>query len=140
MAGRLFAVVDRPISVIEVLDAVGGDGFGGTVTFTGTVRDCSRGRDVAHLEYEAYVPMAERVLARIGDEIAEQWPGTRTAIVHRVGTLAVGETAVVIAVAAPHRAEAFEGCRHAIERLKEDVPIWKREVFADGSEWVGMGP
>jgi MoaE-MoaD fusion protein len=137
---QYYSVVDRPVTTDAVLARVAGEGFGGIVTFTGTVRARSRDRDVLRLEYEAYVPMAEKVLARIGDEIAKRWPGTRTAIDHRIGVLAVGEVAVAIAVAAPHRAEAFEGCRHAIERLKEDVPIWKREVFTDGSEWVGMGP
>ena len=84
--------------------------------------------------------MAAAVLERIGAECEGRWPGCRVAIHHRVGVLRPGDLAVVIAVAAPHRAEAFSGCRHAIERLKEDVPIWKREVGPDGSEWVGMGP
>jgi molybdopterin synthase catalytic subunit len=84
--------------------------------------------------------MAEKVLASIGAEVAAKWPGTVLAISHRVGTLVPGELAVVIAAAAPHRAEAFRGCEHAIERLKADVPIWKKEVFEDGEVWVGLGP
>ncbi|HET7753211.1 MAG TPA: molybdenum cofactor biosynthesis protein MoaE [Anaeromyxobacteraceae bacterium] len=135
----VFRVVDRPLSVDEVLRAVESPGRGGVVTFTGTVRDETHGRRVLRLHYEAYVPMAERVLARIGAEL-EQRHGATVAIVHRVGTLEPGEAAVVIACAAPHRAAAFRACEQAIEQLKADAPIWKREVFEDGSVWVGMGP
>lgn len=135
----VFRVVDRPIAVDEVLRAVEAPGRGGVVTFTGTVRDETHGRRVLRLHYEAYVPMAERVLARIGAELEERHRAT-VAIVHRVGTLEPGEAAVVIACAAPHRAAAFRACEQAIERLKEDAPIWKREEFEDGSVWVGMGP
>jgi molybdopterin synthase catalytic subunit len=135
----LFRVVDRPLRLEEVIDAVSAPGLGGIVTFTGTVRDQSRGRRVLRLEYEAYAAMAERVLARIGEELAREH-GAAIAIVHRVGVLAPGEAAVVIACAAPHRAPAFRACEACIERLKADAPIWKREVFDDGSEWVGLGP
>ena len=135
----VFRVVDRPLELAEVLRAVESPGRGGVVTFTGTVRDETHGRRVLRLHYEAYVPMAERVLAAIGAEL-EQRHGASVAIVHRVGTLAPGEAAVVIACAAPHRAAAFRACEQAIERLKEDAPIWKREEFEDGSVWVGMGP
>jgi molybdopterin synthase catalytic subunit len=138
-AGRLFAVVDRPLALAEVIDAVAGPGQGGIVTFTGTVRDETRGRRVVRLEYEAYGPMARRKLAEIGEAIALEH-GAEVAIVHRVGVLAPGEAAVVIACAAPHRTAAFRACEACIERLKRDVPIWKREVFEDGSEWVGLGP
>jgi molybdopterin synthase catalytic subunit len=135
----LFRVVDRPLRLDEVVDAVSAHGLGGIVTFTGTVRDASRGRRVLRLEYEAYAPMAEKVLARIGEEVSREH-GAAVAIVHRVGVLAPGEAAVVIACAAPHRAPAFRACEACIERLKQDAPIWKREVFDDGSEWVGLGP
>jgi molybdopterin synthase catalytic subunit len=84
--------------------------------------------------------MAEAKLAEIGGEAAERWPGARVAIVHRVGTLLPGEAAVVIAASAPHRKEAFRACEYAIDRLKEDVPIWKKEVYSDGEVWVGIGP
>jgi molybdopterin converting factor subunit 1 len=134
-----YAVVDRPLALAEVVDAVAGPGLGGVVTFTGTVRDETRGRRVLRLEYEAYRPMAERKLAEIGGEIARAH-GVEVAIVHRVGVLAPGELAVVIACAAAHRTPAFRACEACIERLKQDVPIWKREVFEDGSEWVGLGP
>jgi molybdopterin synthase catalytic subunit len=83
--------------------------------------------------------MAEKQLSRIGNEVTRQWPGARAAVVHRIGSLLPGELAVVIAVAAPHRAEAFDACRHVIERLKQDVPIWKKEFSEDGDVWVGVG-
>jgi molybdopterin synthase catalytic subunit len=135
----LFRVVDRPLALSEVIDAVSAPGRGGLVTFTGTVRDETRGRKVLRLEYEAYVPMAERKLAEIGAAMARDH-GAEVAIVHRVGVLAPGDAAVVIACAAPHRTPAFRACEGCIEALKKDVPIWKREVYADGSEWVGLGP
>jgi len=135
-----FRVVDRPLVLDEVVQAVGGESYGGLVTFSGSVRNQTRGKRVLRLEYEAYAPMAEKKLAEIGQEAAAKWQGSRLAIVHRVGTLVPGELAVVIAAAAPHRAEAFDACRHAIERLKQDVPIWKKEFFEDGEVWVGLGP
>ncbi len=138
-AGRLFAVVDRPLELAEVVDAVSAPGRGGIVTFTGTVRDETRGRRVVRLEYEAYAAMAERKLAEIGEAVAREH-GVQLAIVHRVGLLLPGDAAVVIACAAPHRTAAFRGCEACIERLKKDVPVWKREVYEDGSEWVGLGP
>lgn len=135
-----FRLSEAPLQLEEVLRAVDGEERGGLVTFTGTVRSQTRGRKVRALSYEAYPGMAERAMEAIGREIESRWPGSRAAIVHRVGTLVPGEAAVVIAVSAPHRAAAFEGCRHAIERLKADVPIWKKERFEDGEEWVGLGP
>ncbi len=135
----LFQVVDRPLELSEVVAAVEGPGRGGVATFTGTVRAETRGKAVLRLEYEAYRPMAERKLAEIGGDLELQH-GAVLAIVHRVGVLAPGEPAVVIAAAAAHRTPAFRACEAAIERLKKDVPIWKREVFADGSVWVGLGP
>lgn len=138
-SGGLFAVVARPLQLSEVVDAVAANGRGGIVTFTGTVRSDTRGRAVRRLEYEAYVPMAEKKLAEIGTRVGEAH-GATVAIVHRIGVLAPGEAAVVIAAAAPHRTPAFRACEEAIELLKKDVPIWKREVFEDGSEWVGLGP
>ncbi len=137
-SGR-FGVVDRPLELAEVVDAVAAPGCGGVVTFRGDVRDASHGKRVVRLEYEAYVPMAERKLADIGRAVGEEH-GAVVAIVHRVGHLVPGEAAVVIAAAAPHRAPAFRACEEALERLKRDAPIWKREIYEDGSEWVGMGP
>lgn len=135
-----FLVTGAPLSLDAVVRAVSGAGQGGLVTFSGAVRDATRGKAVVRLEYEAYAPMAEKQLGAIAAEAAAQWPGARVAIHHRTGTLVPGELAVVIAASAPHRAEAFSACRHAIERLKQDVPIWKKEVYADGAVWVGLGP
>ena len=135
-----FRVVDRPLALDEVVKAVEGPGLGGVVTFTGAVRGETKGRRVVRLSYEAYGPMAERKLEEIGAEAEQKWPGTRLAIIHRVGVLEPGELAVVIGAAAPHRDAAFQACRHAIERLKQDVPIWKKEHFEDGEIWVGLGP
>jgi molybdopterin synthase catalytic subunit len=137
--GAPVALVDRPLQVGEVVERVAGPGLGGLVTFTGTVRDQTRGRPVVRLEYEAYLPMAERSLLAIAEEVGARH-GARVAVIHRVGVLTPGEAAVVIACAAPHRGAAFRACEEVIERLKHEVPIWKREVYADGAEWVGMGP
>lgn len=134
-----FAIVDRPVALSEVIDAVASPGLGGVVTFTGVVRGETKGRRVIRLEYEAYREMAERSLARIGESVAREH-GVAVAIVHRVGTLLPGDAAVVIACASAHRSAAFRGCEACIERLKRDVPIWKREIFEDGSEWVALGP
>ncbi|HYX93138.1 MAG TPA: molybdopterin converting factor subunit 1 [Myxococcaceae bacterium] len=135
-----FRVVDRPLSLDEVVKAVEAAGVGGIVTFTGCVRNETKGRRVLRLVYEAYAPMAERKMEEIARDAAEKWPGSRLAIVHRIGVLEPGELAVVIAASAPHRDAAFQACRHAIERLKKDVPIWKKEHFEDGEVWVGLGP
>ena len=134
------AVLDRPLQLAEVVTAVEHAGAGGLATFTGNVRLHSRGKTVEYLDYEAYVPMAVKVMTTIADGIERDVEGSRVAIHHRIGRLTVGETAVVIAASAPHRAEAFEACRRAIEDLKKDVPIWKREVDVDGAEWIGQGP
>ena len=113
---------------------------GGVVTFIGQVRDHSRGHAIDHLEYEAYAPMAIKVMRSIADTIEAEVSGASVAIHHRVGRLEIGDVAVVIAAAAPHRAEAFTACRAAIEALKQDVPIWKREVAVDGTTWLVQGP
>src|SRR5215207_1931208 len=112
-------------------------GAGAIATFIGTVRDHGRGRAVTHLEYEAYAPAAELTMTQIGDEIRERWGIEQVAIAHRVGSLGVGEASVVISVASAHRDAAFEACRYAIERIKEIVPIWKKEHYADGAAWLG---
>jgi molybdopterin synthase catalytic subunit len=138
--GRHVALLDEPLSLDRCLAAVGGPGMGGIVTFTGMVRRHSRGVVVDHLEYEAYPPMALREMTRLCDELEAEIAGTRLAVEHRVGRLAIGDIAVVIAAAAPHRAEAFTACRAMIDRLKDRVPIWKKEVGEDGAEWVGLGP
>lgn len=133
----LFVVTDAPLSADAVAARVINPYTGAAVTFVGTVREFTHGRRTVHLEYEAYPEMAAGQMAQIAREIEEHWPGARTAISHRIGKLEIGEASVVIAVATPHRADAFEACRYAIERLKKIVPIWKKEVWADGEEWVG---
>jgi molybdopterin synthase catalytic subunit len=135
----LFALRASAIREEEVIDAVRAREAGAIVSFAGTVRSKTGEHAVIALEYEAYEGMAERVLRSIGEQILTRWPGARAAILHRTGRLTVGEVSVVIAVSSPHRADAFEGCRFAIERLKADVPIWKKEIREDGSVWVGVG-
>ncbi len=130
----------RPLDPAEVAARVAGPGMGGVVSFVGAVRDHARGRRIRHLEYEAYPGMAEREMERIAAEAAGRWPGVRVAIAHREGHLEIGEIAVVVVAAAPHRAEAFEACRFAIDTLKQSVPIWKKEVAADGEYWVDERP
>jgi MoaE-MoaD fusion protein len=132
-------ISDGPLSVAAPVQAVSGTDCGAVVTFIGTVRAHNRGRAVVRLEYEAYPEMALRVFARIDEEARARWTGTRVAIHHRVGTLEPGAISVVIAAASPHRADAFSACRLAIEELKREAPIWKREHYQDGSEWVGLG-
>jgi molybdopterin synthase catalytic subunit len=124
-----------PAAVARLVDD---PGCGAVVTFVGNVRRDNEGRDVDYLEYEAYPGMAEAKMAEIGDEIGRRWGLRQVAIVHRLGRCEVGEASIVIAVAAPHRREAFEACHYAIDRVKEVVPIWKREVWKDGAVWIGM--
>ena len=133
----LFRVQAEPLDAREAEAVVADGAVGAVVTFTGTVRDHARGRAVVALDYEAYAPAAEKMLARIGEEIAARWGIERVAIVHRTGLLPVGQASVVIAVASEHRADGFAACQFAIERLKQIVPIWKKEHYADGATWVG---
>ena len=131
---------ESPLDVAEVEGRVSGPDAGGVVTFVGRVRDRARGRSIERLEYEAYAGMAERELEKIVSEAGERWPGVRVAVAHRTGVLGIGEIAVVVAAAAPHRDEAFLACRFAIDTLKERVPIWKKEVATDGAYWVEDHP
>jgi len=126
------------IDPTKMLKSVGDPGAGAVVLFLGTVRDNSEAGSVDRIEYEAYEPMAEKRLAKVEEDVFRRWPKTRVVkIVHRLGGLAVGEVSVAVAVSSPHRAEAFEACRHVIETIKHDVPIWKRERLADGrTVWV----
>ncbi len=135
----MFEICTAPIDVARVVEAVRHDEDGGIVTFVGVVRNHNRGKQVLYLEYEAYPEMAVGKMREIGEEIAGRWGLRHVAIVHRAGRVEVGEASVVIAVAAPHREEAFDACRYAIDRLKETVPVWKKEVYADGEEWLGVG-
>lgn len=137
---RRIAIVNEALSLAEVVAAVEGPERGGIVTFTGMVRRHGQRANVVRLEYEAYVDMAVQVFTEIADEIEREWTGTHVAIHHRIGTLLVGQTAVVIAAASAHRQEAFQACSAAIDRLKRRAPIWKKEVSENGEEWIGLGP
>src|SRR5437763_3575124 len=133
----MFKIVDGPIDDLALEDVVRTEADGAVIVFRGVARRYSRGRDVVHLEYEAYPEMAEKVMAQIADEMKERWPISGVAIVHRTGVLQIGQASVAIAVSAPHRGEAFEAAQYAIDRLKHIVPIWKKEVWSDGSQWIG---
>jgi molybdopterin synthase catalytic subunit len=134
---RLLSMRDTPLSVDEVLAAVGDDAAGGTALFVGTVRDHDGGADVTRLGYSSH-PSAEAELLRVAEKVAADFPVRALAAVHRVGELSVGDLAVVVAVSCPHRGEAFDACRRLIDNLKHEVPIWKHQTFADGTEeWVG---
>jgi molybdopterin converting factor subunit 1 len=134
--GVLIELTAEPLDARRLEAAVAHPGAGAICTFTGVVRDSSRGEDVTHLEYEAYAGMAETQMRVIAREIAERWPQARVAMAHRTGRLEVGEPSVVVSVSCPHRAESFEACRHGIDRLKESVPIWKKEFAASGAFWI----
>ena len=133
---KLFEVTTEGVSVDEVVARLADPAIGAVIAFVGVVRGTTEGREVRYLEYEAYPEMAEETLRQIGDEIRARWKTIQeVAIVHRVGRLEVGEIAVVIALSAAHRPEVFDAVRYGIDRLKEIVPIWKKEVWADGEEW-----
>ena len=134
----MYKIVDEEISKDEVIERVNVPSSGAIVTFDGIVRGVSHGRKVLYLEYDAYKEMAEKKMGEIEEEIHDKWNLKDIVMVHRIGTLNVGETSVFIAVSAPHRGEAFEMCRYAIDRIKKDVPIWKKEVWENGEEWLGM--
>jgi molybdopterin synthase catalytic subunit len=135
----VYKITTEPIDVDALYRAVLRDRDGAVVTFHGVVREYSdSGRAVRYLEYEAYPEMAEAQMRAIGAEIKRRWDIDDVAMVHRIGRLEIGEASVVIAVAAPHRGEAFDACEYAIDTLKATVPIWKKEVFADGEVWVGL--
>jgi MoaE-MoaD fusion protein len=137
----LCRIDDAPLSLDECYRAVCHEGAGGVALFVGVVRDHADGKPVARLDYEAHPALADKELRRVLDEVASRVPGVRVAAVHRVGSLRVGDLAVVVAASAPHRAEAFEACRAAIERIKETVPVWKHEWDADGNaHWVNLEP
>jgi molybdopterin synthase catalytic subunit len=131
-------LTDQPIDLNEVVAAVADPGAGAIATFLGVTRNHNQGRDVTLLEYEAYPGMAEQEMERIGAEVARRWPACRVAMVHRTGPVGLGETSVAIAVSAPHRPDAFAACRFAIDRLKDTVPIWKKEHFVGGDVWIGQ--
>ena len=133
----LFDLREGALSVDECVKAVQHPGAGGSCVFIGSVRDENAGLRVTLLEYQAYPSMAKQEMRRIAEEIARELPGTRLAVLHRIGRLEVGDIAVICAASAPHRSEAFAACRALIDRIKERVPIWKREHGPDGPYWVG---
>jgi molybdopterin synthase catalytic subunit len=133
----LVRITTEPLRLEEAASFVADPAAGATCVFAGTVRNHSEAGDVRGLIYEAWEELAERRLREVAAEMSSMWPVRRVALLHRIGTLDVGETSVVVACSAPHRAEAFDACRHGIERLKQDVPIWKKEGLATGeAHWV----
>ena len=133
----MFEITDQPISLEPLVNAVTRVSSGAIATFLGVVRAHTRGRKVRYLEYEAYREMAIPKMREIAEEIRRKWEVDDIAMVHRIGHLVIGEASVAIAVSAPHRHQALAACAYAIDRLKETVPIWKKEVWTDGEEWVG---
>ncbi len=133
----MIQLTHEPIDYFALTESVRQSGCGAVVTFLGTVRDLTGEQVTVALDYEAYGPMAEKKLAEIEADTRRRWPVGDIALVHRLGHMDVGEISVAVAVSCPHRAQAFEACRHAIDRLKELVPIWKKENWTDGrTEWV----
>lgn len=137
-----FLITSDPLSIDSVHCLASHPGNGAVVLMSGTVRNQTGGRAVAHLEYQAYQPMALQIFAQIAQQIQAHWPQTHTLVIHhRVGSLAINEISVVVAVGTPHRAEAFAACQYAIDTLKHQAPIWKKEHWQDGnSEWVESPP
>ena len=139
VSGGAFRLSETPLSLDAAVAEVARDEAGAIATFTGTTRVHSRGRTVQHLEYEAYPGMAEEVMAEIADELRTRYEITEIAIHHRTGRVDIGEPSVMIAVSAPHREAALAACKDAIDTLKERVPLWKKEVYEGGEEWIGRG-
>ncbi|TMM24572.1 MAG: molybdopterin converting factor [Actinobacteria bacterium] len=139
VSGGAFRVTEQPLSLAAVVDEVTDESAGAVATFLGTVRRESRGRTVLYLEYEAYAEMAEDVMAQIAAELEQSYDLWAVAIHHRVGRVVIGEASVAIAVSAPHRQDALAACKDAIDTLKRTVPLWKKEVYEGGEEWLGRG-
>ena len=139
VSGGAFRVTDQPLSLDTAVAEVADERAGAIATFTGTVRRQSRGREVTQLEYEAYAEMAEDVMAQLAHDLQKRYELCAVAIHHRVGTLGIGEASVVIAVSAPHRQDALAACKDAIDTLKQTVPLWKKEIYEGGEEWIGRG-
>jgi len=134
---KLYEITGQPIDPQAVMDKVIRAEAGAVTLFVGIVREWTRGKRTLYLEYQAYEAMAVKQLSRIGEEIAKRWPHAMIAITHRIGRLDISDAAVVIAVSSPHRKDAYEANEYAIERIKEIVPIWKKEYWEDGSDWIG---
>jgi MoaE-MoaD fusion protein len=134
--GDLFEVTPEPLDPQRVVEAVSGNDAGAVALFFGVVREQNLGRPVLYLEYDAYPEMAIKVMREIAAEVRAEWPVSGVACQHRTGRLEIGETSLLVAISSPHRREAFEACHAYVDRLKERVPIWKKEVFAGGEEWI----
>ena len=139
VSGGSFRVSEEPLSVDAVIAEVADERAGAVASFLGTARRESRGRTVLHLEYEAYAEMAEDVMAQLATELTDRYDLCAVAIHHRVGRVEIGEPSVAIAVSAPHRQDALAACKEAIDTLKQTVPLWKKEVYEGGEEWLGRG-
>ena len=139
VSGGAFRLTDQPIDPAAVIREVSDPRAGGIATFIGTTRVESRGRTVHYLDYEAYGGMAEQVMAELAEQLKRKHDLCELAITHRIGRVDIGETSVVIAVSAPHRAAALTACQEAIDTLKQTVPLWKKEVYEGGEEWIGRG-
>jgi MoaE-MoaD fusion protein len=139
VSGGSFVLSAEPLDVAAVVAEAESEDAGAISTFVGTVRRSSRGREVVRLEYEAFEEMAEPMLRSLADELSERHGLCAVAIHHRVGVVEIGEPSIVIAVSAPHRAAAIEACREAIDTLKQTIPLWKKEIYADGEQWIGRG-
>jgi MoaE-MoaD fusion protein len=139
VSGGAFRLTEEPVDLAAVVSEVADERAGAIATFTGTTRRTSRGRTVLHLEYEAYAGMAEKTMAEIADGLKRRYDLCAVAITHRVGRVGIGDTSVAIAVSASHRSDALAACKDAIDELKERVPLWKKEVYEGGEEWIGRG-
>ena len=133
----MIKITTEPLNPEEVTAQVRRDSNGAVITFLGTTRDFSEGRNVEYLEYEAYQPMAENMLRQIADELRDKWDIDDFAVAHRIGRVDIGEISLVVALASPHRQQAFEAGGYIVDRIKQIVPIWKKEVFEGGEVWVG---
>ena len=137
--GAPFLITSEPLDVARVVAEAESDEAGAVASFVGTVRRSSRGRNVQYLEYEAFEEMAEAMLVQLAASLTEKHGLTAVAIHHRIGRVEIGEASVIIAVSSPHRASALDACREAIDTLKETIPLWKKEVYEGGEEWIGKG-
>ena len=133
----MIKITKEPLNPEEITAQVRRDSNGAVITFLGTTRDFSEGRNVEYLEYEAYQPMAENMLQQIADELREKWDIADFAVAHRVGRVDIGEISLVVALSSPHRQQAFEAGQYVVDRIKQLVPIWKKEAFEGGEVWVG---
>jgi molybdopterin synthase catalytic subunit len=132
-----YLITAEPIDLGSLITHVSHPNAGAICTFIGTVREMTKGKKTMYLEYQSYIPMAEKKLAQIGEEITAEHPEAKVAIIHRIGKLEISDVAVAIAISSPHRDASFKACRYAIERIKEIVPIWKKENWEDGDSWIG---